>query len=271
MRTERLRAETIVQSTKNKFPVTKYKFKTYDGHLIEAIHVNHEKKHIICFSCQVGCPVGCRFCNAGRFTRNLNSDEMVHQCEYIAQNITSNGKQLLFSCMGVGEPSLNAQSLRKAFTTLNKRHPSSRFALSTLGIDPIAVRGLANIDLDIKFQLSIHAIKPEQRERIFGFNLPLDELLNLRGILQDLDQSYMLIKGINDGNEDAILLARTCGDHPIKINHFNPIEKCEFESSERVDDFISILKAMNCQVEYYETDGYDIEAACGQLTGGIII
>ncbi|MDR0370210.1 MAG: hypothetical protein LBH96_07115 [Candidatus Peribacteria bacterium] len=77
---------------------TKFAFKTYDGHLIEAILMFHwqDEKYCtsgkerklnritLCISSQVGCPVNCLFCVTGKlgFTRNLTWDEIVSQILY---------------------------------------------------------------------------------------------------------------------------------------------------------------------------------------------
>jgi 23S rRNA (adenine2503-C2)-methyltransferase len=77
---------------------TKFAFKTFDGHIIEAIlmfhwqdekyRVAHQERKLnritLCISSQVGCPVNCLFCVTGKlgFTRNLSRDEIISQILY---------------------------------------------------------------------------------------------------------------------------------------------------------------------------------------------
>ena len=58
--------------------VKKYLFKLSDGNKIEAVLMKHDYGNSICVSSQVGCNMGCRFCESGRLKkiRNLNSYEL---------------------------------------------------------------------------------------------------------------------------------------------------------------------------------------------------
>ena len=61
--------------------VSKYLFKLSDGEKIEAVLMNHDYGNSLCISTQVGCNMGCRFCESGRLKkiRNLTTGEMVEQ------------------------------------------------------------------------------------------------------------------------------------------------------------------------------------------------
>jgi len=50
-----------------------------------------------------------------------------------------------------------------------------------------------------------------------------------------------------------------------KINRFNKVDISNLVGSKNIDKFISELKKYNMNVEYYETNGADINAACGQM------
>jgi 23S rRNA (adenine2503-C2)-methyltransferase len=89
-----LSLDTIVKAP----DTTKFAFKTFDGHLIEAILMFHwqDEKYCVsgqakklnritlCISSQVGCPVNCLFCVTGKlgFRRNLTWDEIISQILY---------------------------------------------------------------------------------------------------------------------------------------------------------------------------------------------
>ncbi len=81
-----------------------------------------------------------------------------------------------------------------------------------------------------------------------------------------VEWNYVLFEGINDTIEDAKLLFELLGkDEYIKINRFNKVDISNLVGSKNIDKFISELKKYNMNVEYYETNGADINAACGQM------
>ena len=61
--------------------VVKYLFKLSDGNTIESVVMYHNYGISLCVSSQVGCNMGCRFCESGRLkkVRNLETYEMVEQ------------------------------------------------------------------------------------------------------------------------------------------------------------------------------------------------
>ena len=61
--------------------VNKYLFKLKDGNTVEAVLMRHDYGTSICISSQVGCNMGCKFCESGRLkkVRNLDASELVLQ------------------------------------------------------------------------------------------------------------------------------------------------------------------------------------------------
>ena len=61
--------------------VAKYLFKLADNEKVEAVLMYHDYGNSICISTQVGCNMGCKFCESGRLkkVRNLEVYEMVSQ------------------------------------------------------------------------------------------------------------------------------------------------------------------------------------------------
>ena len=80
---------------------------------------------------------------------------------------------------------------------------------------------------------------------------------------------YILLKGINDSNNDARELARKLKDIPCKINllPYNPSPALPYESPgmERLLAFQKILLDAHYTVFIRNSRGSDISAACGQL------
>ena len=67
----------------------KYLFELIDGQRIEAVLMYHDYGNSICVSSQVGCNMGCRFCESGRLkkVRNLETYEMVEQILLVEEDI----------------------------------------------------------------------------------------------------------------------------------------------------------------------------------------
>ena len=61
--------------------VCKFLFELKDGNKIEAVLMKHDYGNSLCVSSQVGCNMGCKFCESGRLkkVRNLETGEMVLQ------------------------------------------------------------------------------------------------------------------------------------------------------------------------------------------------
>ena len=69
--------------------VNKYLFELSDGEHIEAVLMRHDYGNSICISSQVGCNMGCKFCESGRRkkVRNLETYEMVLQILMIEKEL----------------------------------------------------------------------------------------------------------------------------------------------------------------------------------------
>ncbi len=87
---------------------------------------------------------------------------------------------------------------------------------------------------------------------------------------------YVMLKGLNDRNEDIKALARLCNEIPSKVNlipfnslrHMNPdgiSAALESSSKSRIAEFAEELMQRNVTVTIRFTQGDDIAAACGQL------
>ena len=255
----------------------KYVQKTDDNYKIETLYVDYINKHIICFSTQVGCNLGCKFCYNGlkhNFKRNLTAEEISTQIEnVIVKEKPQNHKPILFSAMGIGEPLLNYDNLIEAFNYLNNKYPNNKFALATTGINLENILKLATDLKDLKFKLtiSLHSADPKKRNALMPINTNLTALVNTVKEYEKISQkevewNYVLFDGINDTVNDAKLLFDLLGkDAFIKINKFNKVEESNLEESKNIELFILELKKYGMPVEYYETNGSDINGACGQM------
>ena len=102
--------------------VCKYLFELYDNEHIEAVLMKHDYGNSICVSSQVGCNMGCKFCESGRRRkiRNLETYEMVLQILMIEKLF---GKRISHVVvMGIGEPFDNYDNLIKFFRIINHNY-----------------------------------------------------------------------------------------------------------------------------------------------------
>lgn len=256
----------------------KYVQATSDNFRIETSYVDYKNKYIICFSTQVGCNLGCKFCYNGikhNFKRNLTDKEIYNQIKnVIDKEKTKNDKPILFSAMGIGEPLLNYDNLISAFHILNKKYPNSKFALATTGIDIDKIAKLPNDLKDIKkfkLTISIHSADQSKRKKIMpisnNLNVLIDAVKKYEKVSgREVEWNYVLFDGVNDSTEDAIKLFKVLGkDQYIKINKFNKVDISNLKESKNVKKFMNDLNALGMKAEYYETNGADINAACGQM------
>ena len=256
----------------------KYVQTTADDYRIETLYVDYKNKYIICFSTQVGCNLRCKFCYNGirhNFKRNLTSKEICNQIENVMNEEKPNkDKPILFSAMGIGEPLLNYDNLIKAFHILNKKYPNNKFALATTGVNLKKILNLAKDLKDInkfKLTISLHSADEEKRKYLMPISNDLISLVKtvkkykaISG--REVEWNYVLFNNINDSIEDAKKLFEILGkDEYIKINKFNNVKISELSESKNKDIFISTLESLGMQVEYYETNGVDIDGACGQM------
>ena len=84
--------------------VKKYLFELLDGNKIESVLMYHNYGISLCVSSQVGCNMGCAFCESGRLkkVRNLETYEMVEQLLLIEADLNIRISHIVI--MGIGEP-----------------------------------------------------------------------------------------------------------------------------------------------------------------------
>jgi 23S rRNA (adenine2503-C2)-methyltransferase len=153
--------------------------------------------------------------------------------------------------------------------------------LSTAGVVP-ALERLAAVS-EASLAISLHAPDDELRNRLVPVNrrYPIRSLLDAARRYMDaqtdskrvITVEYTLIKGVNDGVEQARALAALLRDYPCKINliPFNPFAQSAYERPSRnaVSRFWNVLTEAGQRVTVRSTRGDDIDAACGQLVGQV--
>lgn len=255
-----------------------------DGLKIESVLLRHEaERNTICVSSQAGCPLGCQFCLTGKmgFQRNLNHSEIIEQVLFFARLLKKEDKKVSnIVFMGMGEPFLNYDNVMKAVRILNDKGDfnlgSRHFSISTCGIIE-GIEKLANENLQVNLAISLHAVGDELRGKI----MPINEKYPIRKILRAVNDyikktkrrvmfEYIMIKDINDSDEEAQKLAQLLKDIPlsfVNLISYNPTGIFKPSLPERIKKFKEILGKAGISVTQRHRFGEDIKAACGQLAG----
>jgi 23S rRNA (adenine2503-C2)-methyltransferase len=265
-----------------------------DGEKIEIVYIPEEDRGTLCVSTQVGCAMGCKFCNTGSqgLTRNLTVGEIVQEVilardcldewNNIDKGIGDGRKITNIVLMGMGEPLNNYDNTLKALKIINNENgmafSNRRITLSTCGIVP-KIYDLAK-DIKINLAISLHATTDEIRKKI----MPIAEKFTIEEIMRACGEyakktnyrrvtfEYIMIKDLNDSIKDAERLVKLVKKYniPAKFNliPFNYWNGCIFKESSgknRIIDFAKYITDAKypCPVRF--SRGSDIMAACGQL------
>ena len=275
---------------------TKLAIALSDEAVIESVLIPRKGRLTLCLSTQVGCGIGCRFCRTAEMglIRNLSPGEIVSQWILATKllnslNPVSIGGESEDSVslpridhivfMGMGEPMANLEALIPAIQTLS--HPNGanlsprRITVSTSGLPP-KMRLLGKANLGVHLAVSLTAPDDRLRQEI----MPVGRVYPIREILEEcrnfplkprerITFEYVLLKGINDSQDQARALGRLLAPFKSKVNliPFNPFEGSPYSrpSEESVEAFGKILSSYHLTATVRKTMGQDIRAACGQL------
>ncbi|MGA7614611.1 MAG: 23S rRNA (adenine(2503)-C(2))-methyltransferase RlmN [Thermoanaerobaculia bacterium] len=259
----------------------KFLFTLEDGGLIEAVYMPMGDRTTLCLSSQAGCAVGCTFCVTGFFGpgRNLTPSEMVGQVNVIRRAKKIDPERLNLVFMGMGEPLLNLENVRKAMEIFSRTISHRRITLSTAGIVP-GIEDLARLEKRPNLAISINAPDDARRAEI----MPITTKYPLAGLIRALEAfplergreitiEYVLLAGYNDSDRDAASLARLIRGLRAKVNAipFNPDphlpDWMKRPDETAIDRFAGSLVRHGARVTVRRSKGLDIAAACGQLRG----
>ncbi|OGC79974.1 MAG: 23S rRNA (adenine(2503)-C(2))-methyltransferase [candidate division Zixibacteria bacterium RBG_16_43_9] len=263
----------------------KFLLELFDDKRIETVLMREKNRVTVCISTQVGCALNCIFCATGKsgFERNLSAGEIVDQIIAVKGYLKEDEKITNIVIMGMGEPLLNYENTVKAIriiqSELGLSISAKRITLSTSGIAP-EIYKLADERLKIKLALSLNAPDDELRRKLMPITkkYPLSEVLEaLKYYAKKNDIritfEYVLIKDVNDSEEQALKLAKLIRGITCKINliPYNPIKECPYKKpdEETLMKFRDILYPRAPAVTLRRSKGEDIQAACGQLKAGM--
>ncbi|MBS7816591.1 23S rRNA (adenine(2503)-C(2))-methyltransferase [Wohlfahrtiimonas chitiniclastica] len=265
------------------------------GNAIEMVFIPEDDRGTLCVSSQVGCALECSFCSTARqgFNRNLSTAEIVGQVmlakrllgEYEGDVQQSQNRRVTnVVLMGMGEPLLNFTNVTQAIDIMLNDYgfglSKRRVTLSTSGVVPALYR-LKEVS-DVSLAISLHAPYDTLRNELVPINkkYPLAELLEAckayiteSSAYRKITWEYVMLKDVNDREEDAFALAKLIKDIPGKVNliPFNPFPNSGYECSSmnRINRFREILQRQGVVTTVRKTRGEDIDAACGQLAGRV--
>jgi 23S rRNA (adenine2503-C2)-methyltransferase len=259
--------------------VSKFLFKLSDNNLIEAVLMNHDYGNSLCVSSQVGCNMGCKFCESGRLkkVRNLETSEMVLQILMIEKEI---GKRISHVVvMGIGEPFDNYDNLVNFISIINLQKGinlgSRHITVSTCGIVP-KIYEFMKLPYQVNLAISLHAPTNEIRNKIMPINKVYDLDTLMKAIKDYLKVStrrvtfeYIMLADVNDSLDCARKLANLIRGMNAYVNliPYNETENISFKRTEKkkILEFYDILKKEKINVTIRREFGGNIDAACGQL------
>ncbi|AGI70325.1 ribosomal RNA large subunit methyltransferase [Octadecabacter arcticus 238] len=271
----------------------KYLVRIAGGHEVEVVYIPEKDRGTLCISSQVGCTLTCSFCHTGtqKLVRNLTAGEIIGQVMLARDDLNEwpepgqgtgdNGPRLLSNIvlMGMGEPLYNFENVRDAMKiamdgegiALSRR----RITLSTSGVVP-EIHRTAN-EIGCMLAISFHGTTDEIRDKL----VPINKKWNLEKLLEALAAypkvsnseritfEYVMLKDVNDSDEDARRLVKLIEGIPAKINliPFNewPGAPYKRSDSDRIKAFADIIYNAGYASPIRRPRGEDIMAACGQL------
>ena len=260
----------------------KFLFELNDGNLIETVLMRHNYGNSVCVTSQVGCNMGCSFCASGELgkVRNLTLAEMALQVLYVDNYLNVENQRVSnIVVMGIGEPFDNYETLLKFLTIVN--YPKGleigarHITVSTCGIVP-KIYEFADFPLQINLAVSLHAPTNELRSKMMKINkvYQIEELIEaLKYYLDKTNRritfEYILIKGVNDRDQDALDLIKLVKNINCYVNliPYNEVITNPYKASshERCEEFFEILRKHGINATLRMEHGNDVAAACGQL------
>ena len=259
--------------------VKKYLFELSDGNKIESVIMYHDYGVSICVSSQIGCNMGCAFCESGRLkkVRNLTTDEILLQVIEAQRDINERISRIVI--MGIGEPFDNYDNVIDFINIANDDYAlaigARHITVSTSGIVP-KINEFAKAYSQVNLAISLHAPNNEIRSKIMKINkvYNIDEIMKavndyIKLTNRRVTFEYIMIDGVNDSDECAKELANLLKGINCYVNliAYNETNNIGFKRSKpsQISRFCDILKENNINVTIRREFGSKVSAACGQL------
>ena len=260
--------------------VDKYLFELKDQNKIEAVLMHHDYGYSLCISTEVGCNMGCLFCESGRLkkVRNLEVSEMVLQILQIEK--LKNVRISHVVLMGIGEPFDNYDNVIDFIKVINDPKGidlgARHITISTCGLVP-KIKEFMELNTQVNLAVSLHAPNNYLRDKIMPINkaYKIEELMEaIKAYIKKTNRrvtfEYIMLKDLNDTKDCALELAKllkgiNCYVNLIPYNRTSAHDKFGKSDKETILKFYDILKKNNINVTIRREFGSKVMAACGQL------
>jgi 23S rRNA (adenine2503-C2)-methyltransferase len=261
-------------------PFVKYLFQAGDGQVFESVRIPLEKpRWSVCVSSQVGCALGCAFCETGRlgFARNLEPWEIVEQ----VLTVRREGRErpvtgVVFQ--GQGEPFQNYENVIRAAEILRApwglRIGSDRITISTVGLLPMIERYTGE-GHPYRLILSLTSAFNEKRSRLVpvGLRHPVEDLAaamrrHATARREYVNLAWVLMAGVNTGPDEAEELRHLFAGCRLRLSLIDVNDPTgRFHPPDAVERgrFLSALAERHIPFVRRYSGGPDIHAACGML------
>jgi 23S rRNA (adenine2503-C2)-methyltransferase len=261
----------------------KFALRLLDGCIIECVILYSKERRTLCLSSQVGCALGCAFCQTGKigFKRNLSSGEILYQAVVASDYLKKYGERITnVVFMGMGEALSNFDNFYKAYDALVDKKilgiGTHKITVSTAGVIP-SIKKLIDKKIQIDLAVSLNASDDSLRSKI----MPVNEKYPIARLIEAAKEyaensgrtvmfEYVMIAEKNDTDLNAkqlvgLLKNVSCKLNVIALNDCGGNFSCSCE--ERIDGFTKIIHDAGIRVTVRRSGGRDIGGACGQLAG----
>jgi 23S rRNA (adenine2503-C2)-methyltransferase len=255
----------------------KYLYKTDSEKFIETAYIPEDDRATLCVSSQVGCKMGCKFCQTARqgFNGHLSVNEILNQIQSLPErDLLTN---IVF--MGMGEPLDNIDAVLKACEILTAEYAYAwspkRVTVSTIG----ELKGLKKF-LDqshCHLAVSLHNPFDVERRKLMPSETshPIKDVLTMIrnhdfGRQRRVSFEYIMFKDYNDTLRHANELVRILSGIKSRVNlirfHAIPDSDLQGSSDETINHFAELLTKKGVRTTVRKSRGMDIDAACGMLS-----
>lgn len=254
----------------------KYLFPVGGGRFVETVYIPDGDRATLCVSSQVGCKMGCQFCQTGRqgWEGDLAAADILNQIYGIpeADKLTN----IVF--MGQGEPLDNFDSVLRATEIMTAQYGQAwspkRITISTVGLRKGLQRLITQTQCHIA--VSLHNAVADERARM----MPAERQMSIEEVVAELRQhdfsgqrrvsfEYIVFGGINDDRRHAEAIVRLLAGLECRVNLIrfhqipdSPLHGASEQTMTRLRDY---LTAHGVFTTIRASRGQDIDAACGLL------
>ena len=254
---------------------------------VESVLLIDGERRTACLSSQLGCGLGCAFCETAKlgFIRNLSASEILGQLIGMNDYQAARGDRIVTNVvfMGMGEALSNYENFTAALSVIMHEDAfnlgARRITVSTAGVVPNIERLLGE-DLTIGLAISLNAWNDEMRGELMPVNrkYPIASLVDVAKRYHNktgrrVTFEYVLIEGKTDTAEAAEALSKLLGGFPCKVNLIpvNPVApRMAAPDDGAVQRFADALYGRGLAATVRKSRGRDVFGACGQLTAELI-